>query len=101
MLAAIAFIVALICSSLMPQPAFAQGVEFQRSYVEPFPPGDRYRVVVIGDSLADGLWSGVYRSFQEDTNLEIVNKSKPGSGFARPDSYDWTASLDDILSDGT
>jgi hypothetical protein len=63
MLAAIAFIAALICSSLMPQPALAQGVEFQRSYVEPFPPGDRYRVVVIGDSLADGLWSGVYRSF--------------------------------------
>lgn len=86
---------------LSPAPAFAQGVEFQRSYIDPFPRGDRYRVVVLGDSLADGLWQGVYRSFQEDTNLEIVNKSKPGSGFARPESYDWSAQLDEIFKDDT
>ncbi len=101
MLAAVAFIAALLISSLMPSPALAQGVEFQRSYVDPFPRGDRYRVLVLGDTLADGLWSGTYRAFQEDTNLEIVNKSKPPSGFARVDSNDPTAALDDILKDET
>ena len=84
-----------------PTAALAQGVVFQRSYIEPFPPGDRYRVLVIGDSLADGLWSGLFRAFQEDANMEVINKSKPSSGFVRVDSYDWTKELDDILNDGT
>jgi uncharacterized protein len=88
-------------SGLAPTLALAQGVVFQRSYIEPFPPGDRYRVLVIGDSLADGLWSGLYRSFQEDGNMDVINKSKPSSGFVRVDSYDWTKELDDILKDET
>ena len=91
----------LLWSSLAPAPALAQGVEFQRSYIEPFPKGDRYRVVVLGDSLGDGLWSGLYRAFEEDTNLEIVNHSKPSSGFARVDNYDWSNAVDDVLKDGT
>ena len=70
----------------LPALAAAQGrLEFQRSYINPFPNGDRYRVVVLGDSLGDGLWSGLYRAFEEDTKLEIVNSSKPSTGFARPD----------------
>ena len=88
-------------SGLAPTAALAQGVVFQRSYIEPFPPGDRYRVLVIGDSLADGLWSGLFRAFQEDANMEVINKSKPSSGFVRVDSYDWTKQLDDILKEGT
>ena len=36
-------------------PALAQGTPpVQRSYINPFPNGDRYRVVVLGDSLGDG-----------------------------------------------
>ena len=73
--------------------------EFQRTYVNPFPSGDRYRVLVLGDSLAEGLWSGLYRTFQEDKNLEIVNQSKVSSGFVRVDYYDWNKALDDILKD--
>jgi uncharacterized protein len=90
---------AFLLPSLAPTGAFAQGAVFQRSYIEPFPPGDRYRVLVVGDSLADGLWSGLYRSFQEDGNMEVINKSKPGSGFVRTDSYDWTKEIDDILKE--
>jgi hypothetical protein len=73
--------------------------EFQRTYINPFPSGDRYRVLVIGDSLGEGLWSGLYRTFQEDKNLEIVNSSKASTGFVRVDSYDWNKALDDILKD--
>jgi uncharacterized protein len=92
---------ALCLSDLAPTAALAQNAVFQRSYIEPFPPGDRYRVLVIGDSLADGLWSGLYRSFQEDGNMEVVNKSKASSGFVRVDSDDWAKQLDDILKDDT
>jgi uncharacterized protein len=48
----------------------------QHSYINPFPTGDRYRILVIGDSLGDGLWQGLYRAFQEDKNLEFINRSK-------------------------
>ena len=92
--------VALCLAGLLPTTALAQGADFQRSYIEPFPRGDRYRVLVLGDSLAEGLWSGLYRAFQEDANMEVINKSKPSSGFVRVDSYDWTKELDDILKDG-
>jgi uncharacterized protein len=94
-------LLAFCMPGLAPTAALAQGVVFQRSYIEPFPPGDRYRVLVVGDSLADGVWSGLYRAFQEDGNMEVVNKSKPSSGFVRADSYDWTKEIDDILKDGT
>jgi len=73
--------------------------EFRRTYIDPFPSGDRYRVVVLGDSLGEGLWSGLYRAFQEDKNLEIVNHSKVSTGFVRVDSYDWNKALDDILKE--
>ena len=94
-------LLAFCLPGLVPSAALAQGVVFQRSYIEPFPPGDRYRVLVVGDSLADGVWSGLYRAFQEDGNMEVVNKSKPSSGFVRADSYDWTKEIDDILKDDT
>ena len=94
-------LLAFCLPGLAPTEALAQGVVFQRSYIEPFPPGDRYKVLVVGDSLADGLWSGLYRAFQEDGNMEVVNKSKPSSGFVRADSYDWTKEIDDILKDDT
>ena len=94
-------LLAFCMPGLAPTAALAQGVVFQRSYIEPFPPGDRYRVLVVGDSLADGVWSGLYRAFQEDGNMEVVNKSKPSSGFVRADSYDWTKEIDDILKEGT
>ena len=92
-------LVALCAAGLAPTAALSQNTEFQRSYVEPFPPGDRYRVLVLGDSLADGMWSGLYRAFQEDAYMEVINKSKPSSGFVRIDRDDWNATLDDLLKD--
>ena len=93
-------LVALLMPFLVPS-ALAQGLDFQRSYIDPFPRGDRYRVVVLGDSLGDGLWQGLYRTFEEDANIEVVNRSKPSSGFVRTKRYDWNAALDKILKDET
>ena len=97
-----ALILSLLLAGLAPTPAWAQNAnEFQRSYINPFPGGDRYRVVVLGDSLGDGLWSGLYRAFEEDSNLEIVKRSKVSTGFTRTDYYDWNAALADILKTET
>ena len=64
-------ILGLLLSSFTQAAAQSAG-EFQRTYINPFPGGDRYRIVVLGDSLGDGLWSGLYRAFEDDTNLEFV-----------------------------
>jgi uncharacterized protein len=84
-------------------PAVAQQgtTPVQRSYINPFPNGDRYRVVVLGDSLGDGLWSGLYRAFEDDATLEFIQRAKPSTGFARTDAYDWNAELADLLKKET
>ena len=84
-------------------PALAQQATppVQRSYINPFPNGDRYRVVALGDSLGDGLWQGLYRAFEDDATLEFINRAKPSTGFARPDSYDWSKEVGDLLKNET
>jgi hypothetical protein len=69
----------------------------QHSYITPFPTGDRYRILVIGDSLGDGLWSGLYRAFEEDKNLEFINRAKVSTGLIRTDSYNWDQQLSEVL----
>jgi uncharacterized protein len=83
-------------------PALGQSAPpVQRSYINPFPNGDRYRVVVLGDSLGEGLWSGLYRAFEEDKTLEFIQDAKPNSGFARTDTYDWNEQLAKLLKEDT
>jgi hypothetical protein len=84
-------------------PALAQQgtAPVQRSYINPFPNGDRYRVVVLGDSLGDGLWTGLYRAFEDDATIEFIQKSKPSTGFARTDTFDWNAQLAEFLKNDT
>jgi uncharacterized protein len=101
--AAIFALLALSLGCLSAQQAAAQQgtAPVQRSYINPFPTGDRYRIVVLGDSLGDGLWSGLYRAFEEDTNLEFVKRAKVGTGLVRNDSYNWDSELPGILKDDT
>jgi hypothetical protein len=99
--AAVAFL-PFIMFCLTPTPVQAQGATpVQRSYINPFPGGDRYRIVVLGDSLAEGLWAGLYRAFEDDATLEFINRSKASSGLSRTDNYDWNAELDKLFKDET
>src|SRR6185503_2635027 len=99
-LLSVAALFALVFNCLAALPASAQQGSTppaQRSYINPFPTGDRYRVLVIGDSLGDGLWSGLYRAFEEDANLEFVKRAKVNGGLL---SANWESDLDDALKDG-
>jgi uncharacterized protein len=101
-MAAVASMVGLVMLVGWLAPSMAQGTPpVQRSYINPFPNGDRYRVVVLGDSLGDGLWSGLYRAFEDDATLEFIQRSKASTGFARTDTYDWNAQLADLLKNDT
>ncbi|MGH6864599.1 MAG: hypothetical protein ACREDO_00060, partial [Methyloceanibacter sp.] len=70
-----------LLSSFASSSALAQdGTPVQRTYINPFPNGDRYRIVVLGDSLGEGLWGGLYRAFEGDGTLEFINRSQKSSG---------------------
>ena len=93
---AAALVLSLFC--LLPHAASAQQgtPPAQRSYINPFPTGDRYRVLVIGDLLGDGLWSGLYRAFEEDANLEFVETCQGGD--RRPALRQLRVSISTMLS---
>ncbi len=101
-LALLGVLVGLLMMCFAPQPVAAQSeTPAHRSYINPFPNGDRYRIVVLGDSLGEGLWGGLYRAFEDDPTMEFIQRSKASTGLARSDRYDWDAELDKILKDGT
>lgn len=87
--------------SLSHGPAAAQDALAHRSYITPFPNGDRYRVVVLGDRQGEGLWNGLYRTFEQDLTVDVLNQSKRRTGFTDPRRFDWNAQIGPILKDGT
>jgi hypothetical protein len=93
-----AFTLLLACLAAEPAKAQQGTTPVQRSYINPFPTGDRYRVLVLGDSLGDGLWTGLYRAFEDDTTLEFVKRTRPNGGLL---SGTWESDLSDALKDGT
>jgi len=83
------------------QPAVAQSDQpTHRSYITPFPNGDRYRIVVVGDSLGEGLWGGLYRTFEDDPTLDFIQRSQGATGFASTRRYDWNGELGKVLKEG-
>ena len=61
------------------------------------PVDDTYRILVIGDALAGGLGAGLGRMAEPEPRFEIVNRFQETSGIARPEVYDWAASLPKIM----
>jgi hypothetical protein len=61
------------------------------------PVDDTYRILVIGDALAGGLGAGLSRMAEPEPRFEIVNRFQETSGIARPEVYDWAASLPKIM----
>ena len=92
-------LLAALAMSLAPQAVLAQGTPAHRSYINPFPNGDRYRIAVFGDSLGEGLWEGLYRAFEDDATLDFIQRAKKSTGFVRTDNYDWNAEIDKTLKD--
>ena len=55
-------------------------------------------IMVLGDSLGNGVWAGLYHAFRKNKNIKVMKKSKPSTGFVRLDFYDWNANLKKILA---
>lgn len=54
-------------------------------------------ILIFGDSMADGLWGGLTRALTRDPSVKLIRRGKNGTGLARPDVYDWPASLPGLL----
>ncbi len=60
---------------------------------------ERYNVVVLGDSLGDGTWAGLYHVLRKDKRFNVIKKSRVATGFSRPDYFDWNAEVRNIAAD--
>lgn len=60
---------------------------------------DRYNVVVLGDSLGDGTWAGLYHVLRQDKRFNVIKKSRVATGFSRPDYFDWNAEVRSIAAE--
>ncbi|MFP3921271.1 MAG: DUF459 domain-containing protein [Dichotomicrobium sp.] len=68
-----------------------------QGYINPFPQSDRYKLYVIGDFLAAGLADALPDALDETTSVDIERETRNNSGLARPDYYNWSARVEDIL----
>ena len=69
-----------------------------RSYVTPFPDGDRYQLYVFGDALADGIWGGLAGAFANTGMVAPYKQTKRGSGFTNIRRFNWNRTLDNLLN---
>lgn len=51
-------------------------------------------IVVMGDSLADGLWASLYRSYVRIRGVKVMRETLNSSGFT---AYNWQAKLNGII----
>lgn len=59
-------------------------------------PGDRLRVVIVGDSLASGLGAYEERVFNP-TLVRVSNQGRISTGLARPDYFDWPTAMQELV----
>lgn len=84
LLAGLAVALALLAAA----PARAQD-EWGASYITPFPENDVYRLQVIGDWMAEGLFGAVSDAFRSDTRLRMPSRLFSLNGLIRmrPDDF--------------
>jgi len=72
-----------------------------QSYINPFPQTDRYQLYVIGDFLAAGLARALPDALDDAQSVEVARETRNASGLARPDRYNWSRRVKDIVEEQT
>jgi uncharacterized protein len=57
-------------------------------------------IAVFGDTFADLVSKGFDDIFEENLDIEIVNKARGDSGLVRIDHYDWPKTIQEFLASG-
>jgi hypothetical protein len=66
-------------------------------YITPFPQGDVYKLVVLGDDLAEGLIGGVVDALGTDSKLQIDKKVVSLNGLNRADFAEKLQAIDEQI----
>lgn len=62
--------------------------------------GEKLRIVVIGDSLGEGLAPALTDALEDAETLEVQRRARGSSGFVRDDYYNWPKIARDIAAEG-
>src|SRR5919205_438245 len=63
-------------------------------------PNARQRIVLIGDSLAEGMGPSLAEALSDMPGISFERRAKAETGLVRTDFYDWSKALGDILAQG-
>jgi uncharacterized protein len=91
-------VVAAVGAMLLAFPAWAQEGASGASYITPFPDNDTYRVQVYGDSIAEGLLSGVVEALAGDNRVQVQRSRHALGGVLRNEFIDEVQIIDSNLS---
>lgn len=63
-------------------------------------PTNAARLVVVGDSLADGLWGAFYRRYTKCKDMEVVRLTAVSDGLAKTSPEDWLDRVEGAQREG-
>lgn len=63
------------------------------------PASSALRVLVIGDSQAQGLAGGLLRMYRRDRRARVTDRSKISTGLSSTTSYDWPATVHQLVGE--
>lgn len=78
-------------------PAHAQTGE-AKGFLDPFPEGDRYRVQIWGDAMAEGLVDGLAELMAAEPRFQIEKRHRALSGMMRTDADQEARTIDTQLA---
>lgn len=83
----LAFARALLVAAIVMLTGAAASAQSGRGYITPFPKGDVYNVVVLGDDLAQGLLGGLLDAMSSERRVKIDKKTLRLNGLNRGNFY--------------
>ena len=91
----IAVLAALALSGPATAPVFAQAPD--GGFVSPFPEGDTYKILVFGESLAEGLLGGLTEALAGEARVLVQKKHRKLANIFRTDGEDEALAIDTEL----
>ncbi len=55
-------------------------------------------IAIMGDSLADGFWGGLFRVARKNKSISLLQLGKNGTGLGHPAKYDWVKGVSEIIA---
>ena len=95
-----ALVAATLCAAFS-QPGLAaktqEPARASAGYIDAVPKDKRYRLYVLGDSLASNLADGLVWALRDVDDVRVIERTKAATGLVRDDIHNWTRSVAELL----